>query len=1193
MAELEIPLIGKSTENGSMNESLDFKGIIDKLRGINDDSETYEFKSGIQSIAIANNGNYAIASKDAIFIYNPISRSILQKADCGNIQSLVFTSNDQYIISTVDKLVKVWNYPDLTEAFNLAGHLNDVTDAIVSADDKLIISCSKDKTVKVWDIESQTLVQTMDGGGWIWCLAASKDGNYLFSGSRTIKMWNLKTFELIACLGDYNAGPRCLQLTDDNKKLFVGLRDNTIRVWDIENREEITTLSGHTGEVAKVKLSSNNVYLLSASTDNTVRIWNLVDYTQEGVFESHTNTITSISISQDNSYFLSSSLDKTIKKWNLKQKRSEIVINQHQGWVNNVFLTRDRRYVLSSSAKFVKMWDLGANEPAEEFEHPDAVSAMALSSDDSFFVTGLKNKLIYIWNLEERKLEATLAGHRDMVTSVVISSDNQYIITGAADSTIKVWDKQTSICIKELIGHSSTVLSLKLTPDQATIISSSIDKTIKVWDFATGELLFTLEGHSDQITSIAYVSTPEPYIISGSFDKTIRIWNFNERRLEDILEGHTEGIKSLIVTADNTYIISGSIDKTIRIWNLQHRRQEFMVEGHENWVNALAVPDDFSLIVSGSADRSIRVWDLDGYFFNKCRLEFIRKDQITVYSPSDFVFRKSQFCKLIFTEGSYQKWMNDVVIGPLGINALHICCYFNLYANLELALEAGCPIFKNVNGESPLTKSLERNSQKCTDLLLSYLTDLSQNNDKRLPSYMSAVTSDIPNLILTGSSYLLNFLNSMFIIVKDKTLPTFAVPLSKLPIYYNSPTIPILAQNFVLKESGYGEEKLVQFEGSLFKWNLANGSDSSLELLQAIRNSPNSEIFKSNLINSIINIKWESLWNIVFFLTVLFWITLGCLTFIIFYPENIIGVDIVFALLNLLFMVYEVTQAFSQGIEYWSDYWNYIDLMRGSMCFIWIVLKMVQVEYTILTWLVAIMCFFRGLTYFRAFKYTRYFVRMIIETAKDSSSFLIILFYSTFAFCVLYTAASEDKTLFTDAWRNSYELDMGEFNLDDYNSLKWTCFHLATLINCILMLNLLIAILGDAFERFQMRAGEADLMEMLDLIVELESMMVFKRATGVSRYLQKCELSQEQAVSIEWEGRTKTIEKKVEAFGKQMVASMKQSEQETQAVLKTSVDNLESRMNNKILRLSEKVQAIETKIDGKFQQILDALAARH
>ena len=55
-------------------------------------------------------------------------------------------------------------------------------------------------------------------------MALSKDGNTLYTGSRAIKVWNFNTFECIRSLGDYSAGPRSLQVSDDGKKLFVGTK---------------------------------------------------------------------------------------------------------------------------------------------------------------------------------------------------------------------------------------------------------------------------------------------------------------------------------------------------------------------------------------------------------------------------------------------------------------------------------------------------------------------------------------------------------------------------------------------------------------------------------------------------------------------------------------------------------------------------------------------------------------------------------------------------------------------------------------------------------------------------------------------------------------------------------------------------------------------------------------------------------
>ena len=65
---------------------------------------------------------------------------------------------------------------------------------------------------------------------------------------------------------------------------------------------------------------------------------------------------------------------------------------------------------------------------------------------------------------------------------------------------------------------------------------------------------------------------------------------------------------------------------------------------------------------------------------------------------------------------------------------------------------------------------------------------------------------------------------------------------------------------------------------------------------------------------------------------------------------------------------------------------------------------------------------------------------------------------------------------------------MGSFDSDTSNVLQYTCYILACLINVIIMLNLLISILGDAFEQFQMESVELDKQAMLEGILEIEKL---------------------------------------------------------------------------------------------------------
>jgi hypothetical protein len=104
---------------------------------------------------------------------------------------------------------------------------------------------------------------------------------------------------------------------------------------------------------------------------------------------------------------------------------------------------------------------------------------------------------------------------------------------------------------------------------------------------------------------------------------------------------------------------------------------------------------------------------------------------------------------------------------------------------------------------------------------------------------------------------------------------------------------------------------------------------------------------------------------------------------------------------------------------------------------------------------------------------------------------------------------------------------MGEFSNDKNNLFQWICFFSATILNCIIMLNLLISILGDSFEKSQMMAREADILEMLDLVIELEYLMIWKRNQGRKQHLQRCTYAEQSQLAPVWEGRIKAIEKKL------------------------------------------------------------------
>mgnify|MGYP000961867314 CR=1 FL=1 len=115
----------------------------------------------------------------------------------------------------------------------LKGHEGEISCILVTADGKTLISGSKDKTIRVWDLDTQKCLHVLEGHqDWVRSLAISNDGAKVVSGSD----------------------------------------DWTIRVWDMKSGKCDNTIEGHTMPVVVVAISANSRFIFSGSRDRTIKI---------------------------------------------------------------------------------------------------------------------------------------------------------------------------------------------------------------------------------------------------------------------------------------------------------------------------------------------------------------------------------------------------------------------------------------------------------------------------------------------------------------------------------------------------------------------------------------------------------------------------------------------------------------------------------------------------------------------------------------------------------------------------------------------------------------------------------------------------------------------------------------------------------------------------------------------------------
>ena len=68
---------------------------------------------------------------------------------------MAISSDGRFVVSgSRDKSIKIWNISTGIDVTTLAGHSDIVSTVRLSSDDKFIVSASWDSTIKIWNFDS-------------------------------------------------------------------------------------------------------------------------------------------------------------------------------------------------------------------------------------------------------------------------------------------------------------------------------------------------------------------------------------------------------------------------------------------------------------------------------------------------------------------------------------------------------------------------------------------------------------------------------------------------------------------------------------------------------------------------------------------------------------------------------------------------------------------------------------------------------------------------------------------------------------------------------------------------------------------------------------------------------------------------------------------------------------------------------
>ena len=163
----------------------------------------------------------------------------------------------------------------------LRGHTFWVCSARFNNTGDRIVSASRDKTLRVWDVKTGECLKVLNGHtNMVRSTAFNNTGDRTVSVSRdkTIRVWDVKTGECLKVLKGHTYWVCSAAFNNTGDRVVSASSDKTVRIWDVATGECIKVLNGHTDNVWLAVFNNTGDRIVSASWDNTARIWDLAKF---------------------------------------------------------------------------------------------------------------------------------------------------------------------------------------------------------------------------------------------------------------------------------------------------------------------------------------------------------------------------------------------------------------------------------------------------------------------------------------------------------------------------------------------------------------------------------------------------------------------------------------------------------------------------------------------------------------------------------------------------------------------------------------------------------------------------------------------------------------------------------------------------------------------------------------------------
>ncbi|KAJ8503634.1 hypothetical protein ONZ45_g10686 [Pleurotus djamor] len=227
---------------------------------------------GVDRIAVAlESGDIQIVDTDG--------RMLRAFAKVSKSPIIDWSTEAKYLAITDEKKVIIYDTKTYSAPVSLVGHTDTVFAVKIVPQSDLIVSGSRDSTVRLWKIKTQECVYIFEGHTFPVCsIGIDSSNGIVASGSsdNTIRLWSLESKACLAVLSGQSDTVTSLSFSPSGDELLSGGWDGSLKLWDAKERSASQAPNSSRKRVPEWTLSPDGQFIATRLDGNViVDLWSL------------------------------------------------------------------------------------------------------------------------------------------------------------------------------------------------------------------------------------------------------------------------------------------------------------------------------------------------------------------------------------------------------------------------------------------------------------------------------------------------------------------------------------------------------------------------------------------------------------------------------------------------------------------------------------------------------------------------------------------------------------------------------------------------------------------------------------------------------------------------------------------------------------------------------------------------------